>query len=530
MKCKVRISITKEQLENYGNTAEAGPDTPSDRATPPPDPIPSAPAEPVAAPDPPSSLPTPEPSTEARPALPEQPVTAVTQTALAPSMFSSHTEMALHQAFLGNGESDLIVATLLESEINTPSHAAPAAAGNQVAFTCPNCQKSYPLRRNLAGKKVRCRDCFRIVRVDPASPVIPNAPSSADSSNAPSASSPPELQADTGPEQPAENAPATITDPESNQAPEPPTADPITQSSISAPQTTSHDDLERLRREVAEARETAFAAEEILNQFSREKIKNDLALLRKAREAETQARDLAGKLKEKDDEFQSALSKKENQIRSLACQTADLETRLRELSAGLEAKEKEMRTALSKKDEDVDELLQDLQALEPQVKELTASLTAKNQELLAVTAKMSGFEKQVSGLTAQFKDKTQEWEITAAKKDAEAENLLKQVLDLEANAERQASQLKSKEEEFRSTLAQKDAAVQSLSKKVQEQEAQAADLAVTLKTMNEKMDALAVKEDQLKSLSATIESSLTKQIDAHQLFLASLRGNVTAGG
>ena len=119
---------------------------------------------------------------------------------------------------------------------------------------------------------------------------------------------------------------------------------------------------------------------------------------------------------------------------------------------------------------------------------------------------------------------------------------------------KQASEEKSRQEGWQALLATRDEEVDALKKRIQEmealvqeglrkQEAEAKDyqsqldasekrifeLAGALKGTEEKLLSMAQKETSLKTLCDSIENNLKKDIDSHQLLLASLRQQLKFG-
>jgi chromosome segregation ATPase len=286
--------------------------------------------------------------------------------------------------------------------------------------------------------------------------------------------------------------------------------------------------LQQLRKELSETREYAASAEEILNRVSREKITNELALLKKIREAEALSREFAGKTKAREDE-----------VAALHDAIRGLETRVGELGAALAAKDAECRAVRSSREAETAPLLAKIELLERQTGDLTFMLTSKTGEFQAVIhrkdaeldaqrGKIQALEKQAGALSAELTTKTNECQALSASKEVETESLLKQVLDLEAELHELAATLKGKEAAHQSALQGKDGEISSLLAKLQEREEQSFKLAVEIKAWGDKMMAVTAKETQLKSLYDSLELNLKKEIDEHQKLLASLRRQLQA--
>ena len=151
LKCKVRIPVPRDQVkaqaesESTEREAAAGPTPAAEPESPPAVPEPAA----AAGPDNPPPPPTPELSMPAPPA----PV---------PAPDHNDDDAIVVKPAIADPLSELISAT---QEIGT------TLTGPQIAFTCPQCQTTYPLRKALAGKKIRCKGCTRIVKVAPESPL-----------------------------------------------------------------------------------------------------------------------------------------------------------------------------------------------------------------------------------------------------------------------------------------------------------------------------------------------------------------------
>lgn len=286
--------------------------------------------------------------------------------------------------------------------------------------------------------------------------------------------------------------------------------------------------VQQLRKELAEAREYSASAEDILNRFSREKITNELTLLKKIRDAEAQCREISGKLKGREEE-----------VSALHGTIQTFERQVGELDSALAAKVEECRAVHASRDSVVAPLFSKIETLERQAGDLTFMLTSKtgefqtvisrkDGELEAQQAKIQALENQAGELTAELAAKTSECRSLGASKQAEAEALLKQVQGLETRIQELGFTLNSREETYQLTLSRKEEEIQSLLAKIQEREEQAFKLAVELKSWGDKMLLVTAKEGQLKSLYDSLELNLKKEIDDHQKLLASLRRQLQA--
>lgn len=302
----------------------------------------------------------------------------------------SPVERGLEQAFSGKGETDIVPALLEDDEAVSETE---PASGSQVFFTCPACKAQHPVRRQLAGKRIRCPSCAHIVKVDPNSPAFlgSNSPLKVET-------------ADTLDRSAFHNE--VWSDHEHARPPEPAAPSPALKKTISenALLDSGSDETARLRRELAEARDGAAAAEEILQQFSRDKIKSEMAFLRRTREAEAQARAVADTLKHRDEENAVRLAGREEELRRLHARLEDVEkrnteldARASELAAGLktyETQAQELATRLETKTDDW------LNAMALKETEHAAALEALNGKLKEKEDQLATLENKTAKLQA----------------------------------------------------------------------------------------------------------------------------------
>ncbi|MFO7535372.1 MAG: hypothetical protein R6X19_06780 [Kiritimatiellia bacterium] len=123
------------------------------------------------------------------------------------------------------------------------------------------------------------------------------------------------------------------------------------------------ENLRQLREALSETREYVASAEEILNRVSREKITNELALLKKIREAEALSREFAGKTKAREDE-----------VAALHDAIRGLETKVGERGDALAAKDEECRAVRSGREAETAPLL-----AKAELHELAAALKGKEE-------------------------------------------------------------------------------------------------------------------------------------------------------
>ncbi len=292
LKCKVRIPVSKEQVEAYSPAAPAAaePQEEIPEAAPAPeDTLPSAAAEEkegdvaeLATPVEVEPDPIPEPDVVSEPLRESLPV-------LEPALGSEPEPDA--------EDPDTITPAIApEPEAESPAAETSAqATGAQISFTCPHCQAAHPLRQSLAGKKIRCKSCSRIVKVAVDSPIIPGpepTPSPASSppdDDIPVLFSPPAVPV-------VELAPVPI----------------LTKTSSSImlePRSEARPNLAttgQFRAALTEAEERANSAEELLQKVTREKTTSEMAAFRKTRELEAQIRELTAQLKAKEEEIRTA--------------------------------------------------------------------------------------------------------------------------------------------------------------------------------------------------------------------------------
>lgn len=266
LKCKVRIPVPRDHVE-----AQAEPESTELEAAAVPTPVaepesPPAIPEPAAAagPDNPPPPPTPELSEPAPPA----PV---------PAPDHNDDDAIVVKPAIANPLSELISAT---QEIGT------TLTGPQIAFTCPQCQTTYPLRKALAGKKIRCKGCTRIVKVAPESPVIPGTDPDA-------------------PTEPQEDIPVVFSPSETPPPPPPrgPDPAPAPEPAVAQPGKKS---TSQLRTALTGAEERATTAEEMIQQLVRDKASSELSAARKIRELDGQIRELTARLKSREAEAQQS--------------------------------------------------------------------------------------------------------------------------------------------------------------------------------------------------------------------------------
>lgn len=301
LRCKVRIPISKEQVEAYSSAAAVAEEAPEETPV-------SAPTLEGAAPDStPKDDPAPALAVPAEPepvaVEPESPPDSEPEPVFLsePASPGESEERPSPMVLPATDDVDSItpaIANEPEPEAPAVETAPPPAAGKQITFTCPHCQTVYPLRQTLAGKKIRCKDCSRIVKVAPDSPVI----SGISSPPAPTPPPPPPPEDDipvlfSSSEPPAPEP--LVVEPEAPVASRPaPPAIPEP-SSDTGP---AHETILRLRKALAEADERANSAEDMLQQVTRDKSTGEMTAFRKTRDLEAQIRDLTARLKAKEEE------------------------------------------------------------------------------------------------------------------------------------------------------------------------------------------------------------------------------------
>lgn len=302
LKCKVRIPVSKEQVEAYREpegaeptpeeaapaAAEQQPEQSQTTTEAPPAPVPPAP-EPEAAPEP---KPIPEAAPE--PSAPSQ----VYQAAL----------VQPEEPGLSLDEEDHITAAIAVEPPTAPAETEPIppVAGAQIVFTCPQCSNQYPLKQALAGKKIRCKGCSRIVRVAPDSPPVPGS----EPQEAPLPAPPP----------PEEDIPIVYSvgsepvAPPPSPPPPPPVQPPQAPSSMNRG---GGSNTAELRMALSNAEERAASAEELLQKAGQDKTAADMANFRKIRDLEGQVRDLTARLKAKEDESHAAGTLKKSDVEGI---------------------------------------------------------------------------------------------------------------------------------------------------------------------------------------------------------------------
>jgi transcription elongation factor Elf1 len=278
LKCKIRIPLSKEQVEAYSPNEPAVEESPEGLPEAAPaveDALPAqADGESVALP----SEAEPEPAREPE-LIPELIPEPIPEPAPAMATEVSEDADAITPAIAAGSESE----SLAETGTTT--------IGPQIAFTCPYCQTTYPMRHTLAGKKIRCRGCSRIVKVAVDSPVIPG--------SEPTPPPPPpddDIPVIYSPSEAPVAAPVLV------KARTAPTALPEPPHEAGAPLET----IIRLRKALSEAEERANSAEELLQQMTREKTTNDMAAFRKTRDLEAQLRDLTVRFKAREEEHRAS--------------------------------------------------------------------------------------------------------------------------------------------------------------------------------------------------------------------------------
>lgn len=301
LRCKVRIPVSREQVE-----ALAAKDTAPDEAV--------DSALEAAASVPPSETEAPAPQAEA-PAIEAEPIASppaqedapaaeeplpVLPPALEPPPADEPpaAEMVSAPDYANDDDTETITAAIATDPTPEPVQAdAPAAAGGQIVFTCPYCPTSYPVRQNLAGKKIRCKGCARIVKIAADSPAVPG------SEPAPPPPPPQPIEDDIPVVYSTGTAPVPLPEPAEPPPPQPPTppARPVQPPPPVIPASGDADEvITSLKKALADAEERASSAEEMLQKTNLDKFNNEMAAFRKIRDLEAQIRDLTLKLKSQD--------------------------------------------------------------------------------------------------------------------------------------------------------------------------------------------------------------------------------------
>lgn len=283
LKCKVRIPVSREQVEAYVPQTAAV--EPAEAAAP----TPAEPAESVEPAAPVASAPEPVPE----PDKPEPATPAVTPVAAVPAI------EALPTPPLESDDDETVTAAIATDGQPTEEAAATGPiAGAQIVFTCPQCQTHYNIKQSLAGKKIRCKSCSRIVKVAPDSPLVPGSePAPPPPPPPPDDDIPVVYSVSVAHESAPEPEPVPVVPIAPPPAPAaPPPRSPAASSPPPLPGGDATEEGVRLRKALAEAEDRASTAEEMLHRTHEEKIKNDMAALRRIRELEGQIRELNGRL------------------------------------------------------------------------------------------------------------------------------------------------------------------------------------------------------------------------------------------
>jgi hypothetical protein len=317
LKCKVRIPVSKEQVEAYRAPDEAETESAPEEAAPAVAQEQAETAQPVIEAEAIPAPPPPEPESAPEPSLEAPPPTQDYQAAM------------VHPEETGPGlsldDEDHITAAIAVEPPSATPEAEPStpAAGAQIIFTCPQCSLQYPLKQSLAGKKIRCKGCSRIVKVAPDSPIVPGS----EPQEAPPPPPPPveddiPVVYSIAPES---VAPPPVPQPVPPPAPPPPPPPPPPPAPIQtprAPSSVSHDnslDLTELRKALAEAEERAASAEELLQKTSQDKFAAEMANFRKIRDLENQVREL----KAREEEHRAGGSLKKSDIEGILKSVCD---------------------------------------------------------------------------------------------------------------------------------------------------------------------------------------------------------------
>jgi hypothetical protein len=303
LKCRIRIPVSKEQVQSSSASESVADETPEGVLE----------AAPVSE----ETIPAREASEPAA-AKPEEIPEAV-------PVPGSLPEPKLESALPAVEDDDLIkpaISIEAESEPASTDSTHPTT-GIQIAFTCPYCQTSLPLRQSLAGKKIRGKGGSRIVKGPADCPVI------REPEPEPPPPPPPEddIPVLFSPAKTAHVEPAPV-------VPRPAQTvvrEPIPETGP-APET-----IARLRKALSEAEERANSAEELLQQLNQDKTAGEMAAFRKTRELEAQIRDLTSRLKAKEEELRTAGSG--------ILKRAEVESLLKTLCDALDANLKQELTA-----------------------------------------------------------------------------------------------------------------------------------------------------------------------------------------
>jgi chromosome segregation ATPase len=280
-----------------------------------------------------------------------------------------------------------------------------------------------------------------------------------------------------------------------------------------------------------------------LSRIEAEKKTDLTALQNRAQAFEKQAGELASQLKAELDKARAAVEQKTVEAAGLRGNVQSLEAKTSELRAALAAKDAEFQADLSRKEGDqkteLASLQRKIQELESRAGDLSFMLTSrtgefkrvldqKEGEVVSLRGKTGVLEKEVRELNSLFEAKVRETQVLSAKQKEDNEAWLKKVQTLESKVLALDASIKSKDESYHSTLARKSDEIQSLMTRIGEREEQAYKLAVEIKGWEDRMKDVAEKEGQLKALYDILELDLKKEIDTHQKLLASLRRQVHA--